>query len=270
MITFAVFGHPIEHSLSPQIHQHFAGQTGIFHPYGKIEAPTENFESAISHFFAHGGLGANITTPFKEQAYQLSDKHTERATCTGVVNILQLLENNQLLGDNTDGPGLLTDLKRLHFLMPRDRILLIGAGGAARGVIPSLLKEGYEMTITNRTPGRAQKLESLFQSLGKIVALESNALEGHYFDLIINATASGIWGEVPDLPPCLFSRNVRCYDMFYSSGPAETAFIHWIKQRGVIHYADGWGMLVAQAAHSFHLWHGVMPEIAPVLSYFNI
>lgn len=268
--SYAVFGHPIEHSLSPQIHQSFAEQTGIHHPYCKIKVPHEDFESIVSDFFTLGGLGANITTPFKERAYRLCDQHTEHAKCTGVVNTLKLLDNNQLLGDNTDGIGLLADLKRLNLLMPGDRILLIGAGGAAQGVIPSLLKEACELVITNRTLSRAQKLEELFQDLGKIKISEINTLEGSSFDLIINATTSGLFGEVPDLPACLFFKNSRCYDMFYSAQASETIFIDWIKQKGVMHYADGLGMLVAQAAYSFYLWHGVMPEITPVLSYFAV
>jgi len=174
------------------------------------------------------------------------------------------------LGDNTDGIGLLTDLKRLNLLMPGDRILLIGAGGAAQGVIPSLLKEACELVITNRTLSRAQKLGRLFQHFDKIEVSEIGALEGSSFDLIINATTSGLFGEVPDLPACLFFDNSRCYDMFYSAQASETIFIDWIKQKGVMHYADGLGMLVAQAAYSFYLWHGVMPEITSVLSYFTV
>ena len=263
MNTFAVFGNPIQHSKSPQIHQMFAEQLKIEHPYGRVLAPVDAFIEALEHFFQAGGIGANITVPFKEQAFARADVLTERAALAGAVNTLKRLDDGRLLGDNTDGIGLLTDLERLSLIKPGRRILLLGAGGAARGVLLPLLSLDCSVTITNRTFSRAMDLALLFSHTGSVQALELSELEGHEFDLIINATSSGIAGDIPVIPTSLLSHSVHCYDMFYQKG--DTPFLHWCKQRGVQHYADGLGMLVGQAAHAFFLWHGVLPEIAPVI-----
>lgn len=261
---FAVFGNPIEHSKSPRIHALFAEQTGIDHQYGKVLAPHETFEEVLTSFFADGAIGANITTPFKERAYAKCDELTERASLAGAVNTIKRLEDGRLLGDNTDGIGLLSDLQQRHLIQTTDRILLVGAGGAARGVILPLLSYGCKVVITNRTYARAQQLAEVFHHLGEIDAVEMQDLSCQQFDLIINATASGIHGEMPNLPTDIISPQTRCYDMFYQA--EITAFLAWSRQLGATNYTDGLGMLVGQAAHAFQLWHGVMPEISPVLN----
>lgn len=263
MEAFAVFGNPIQHSKSPSIHQRFAEQLKIEHPYGRVLAPVDAFTETLEAFIAAGGRGANITVPFKEQAFARADELTERAALAGAVNTLKRLDDGRLLGDNTDGVGLVSDLERLALIRPGDRILLIGAGGAARGVIAPLLELNTQVTITNRTFAKAQALAAVF-SQGSVQALEMEQLDGEHFDLLINATSSGINGDIPQLPVSLLSPSVRCYDMFYQQG--LTPFLIWAVEHGVTEYADGLGMLVGQAAHAVLLWHGVLPEIAPVIA----
>lgn len=263
MEPFAVFGNPIAHSKSPRIHALFAEQTGIEHLYGTVLAPLDGFAASLQAFIEAGGRGANVTVPFKEQAYRLANELTERAQMAGAVNTLKIQADGQLLGDNTDGIGLLSDLERQRLIAPGDRILLVGAGGAARGAILPLLSFGCSVVITNRTFSRAQELAQAFQHLGEITALPLDQCDQTDYELVINATASGLGGEVPALPAKVLGASTRCYDMFYQRG--LTPFLDWATQRGVTHYADGLGMLVGQAAHAFLLWHGVMPEIEPVL-----
>lgn len=264
MSPYVVFGNPIQHSLSPRIHQLFAEQTSIPHPYDRFCAPLDGFECTVNDFFAQGGRGANVTLPFKQQAYELCSELTERAALAGAVNTLKKLDDGRVLGDNTDGIGLLSDLQQRELIMNGDRILLIGAGGAARGVILPLLNAGCSVTISNRTFARAQELVDVFQHHGSVRALSLNELQDAEFDLIVNATSSGIAGEVPMIPAQLISDKTRCYDMFYQNG--DTPFLHWCKALGASQIADGLGMLVGQAAHAFTLWHGVMPEILPVVT----
>lgn len=263
MPSFAVFGNPIAHSKSPRIHALFANQTGIEHTYGTVLAPRDEFEPYLDTFFAGGAQGANITTPFKEQAFAKADELTERAAMAGAVNTLKKLNNGRLLGDNTDGIGMLSDLIRLNMLNENDRVLLVGAGGAARGVILPLLSHHCQVTLVNRTYSRAEHLCELFKGKGEIRAVPMNGLDNEKFDLIINATASGIQGEIPDLPSSLLAANPHIYDMYYQLG--ATPFISWAQAHGVSACSDGLGMLVGQAAHAFYLWHGVMPDIEPVL-----
>lgn len=264
MERYAVFGNPIAHSKSPFIHQHFAEQLGIDHPYGRILAPLDRFIPALNAFFEQGGCGANITAPFKEQAFLRSDELTERASFAGAVNTLKRLTNGRILGDNTDGIGLLTDLKRLDMIHPGSRVLLVGAGGAARGAIQPLLSLDCQIGIINRTYLKAQQLAELFSHSGKIVALSVEEQSKQHFDLIINATSSGLNGEIPSLNPDLITSEICCYDMFYQKG--LTSFLRWCSELGVKRYADGLGMLVGQAAHAVQLWHGVLPDIAPVIA----
>lgn len=263
MEKFAVIGNPIAHSKSPRIHALFAEQTGIEHPYGTVLAPLEGFEPTLQQFIAAGGKGANVTVPFKERAYEVATELSERASMAGAVNTLKVLSGGRLLGDNTDGIGLLLDLERQHLIRSNDRVLLVGAGGAARGVILPLLSFGCEVVLTNRTFSRAQELAEVFQHLGEIVASSLDQLDQQHFDLVINATASGFNGEIPALPDSIVNSSTRCYDMFYQQG--VTPFLAWAQKLGVRQCADGLGMLVGQAAHAFFLWHGVMPEIEPVL-----
>ncbi len=264
MEIYAVFGNPIEHSKSPFIHRLFAEQLGIHHPYGKVLAPKDDFIQSIESFFAAGGKGANVTVPFKEQAFARADELTERATLAGAVNTLKRLDDGRLLGDNTDGIGLLTDLQRLHLIKPGDRILLIGAGGAARGVILPLLTLECAVTLCNRTHARAEELARLFSHTGSVDAIAFDQLQDHEFDLVINATSSGISGSVPAIPAQLINNRVRCYDMYYQKG--LTPFLAWCVEHGAEQYADGLGMLVGQAAHAILLWHGVLPETGDVIN----
>lgn len=264
MESYAVFGNPIAHSKSPFIHQQFAAQLQIAHPYGRVLAPLDNFVDTLNTFFKQGGKGANVTVPFKEEAFARADELTERAALAGAVNTLTLLNDGRILGDNTDGIGLLSDLERLALIKPGFRVLLIGAGGAARGVLLPLLSLDCHVTVTNRTHVRAQTLAELFRHTGSVDAVPMSALEGHEFDLIINATSSGIAGEILPIPASLINARVCCYDMFYQKG--NTVFLTWCIQHGAKRYADGLGMLVGQAAHAVLLWHGILPEVEPVIS----
>lgn len=263
METYAVFGNPIAHSKSPFIHQQFAQQLEIDHLYGRVLAPVDDFIATLNSFFAAGGRGANITVPFKEEAFARADELTERASLAGAVNTLKRLEDGRLLGDNTDGIGLLSDLERLSFIKPGFRILLIGAGGASRGVLLPLLSLDCAVTITNRTYSRAKKLAALFAHTGSVSAVALDDLAGHEFDLIINATSSGIGGEVPAIAESIVNPHTFIYDMFYQKG--KTPFLNWCEQQGAKHVADGLGMLVGQAAHAVLLWHGVLPAVEPVI-----
>lgn len=261
--SFAVIGHPIAHSKSPQIHALFSAQTGIPVRYERLLAPLDTFEQTLHDFFQAGATGANITMPFKERAYQSVDELSERASLAGAVNTVKRLEDGRLLGDNTDGIGLLSDLQRLGLVTSQDRVLLIGAGGASRGVIQPLLSYGCSLVVTNRTFAKAEALATLFQPLGSINALPLEAMEGQHFDLIINATSSGIAGEIPSLPTSLITETTRCYDMFYQA--ELTPFLTWCQQQGATQLADGFGMLINQAAHAFYLWHGILPDTTPVI-----
>ncbi|MEA1063190.1 shikimate dehydrogenase [Apirhabdus apintestini] len=263
METYAVFGNPIAHSKSPRIHQLFARQENLNYLYGRVLTPEDEFINTINDFFGSGGEGANITVPFKEQAFLRADELTQRAELAGAVNTFKRLEDGRLLGDNTDGVGLLSDLERLCFIKPTYRILLIGAGGASRGVLLPLLSKGCCVTVVNRTFKRAEDLSTSFSHAGIINAVEFSDLTGMKFDLIINATSSGIFGEVPAIPSSIINSQVRCYDLFYQAG--KTPFLLWCESHGATRIADGLGMLVGQAAHAAKLWHDVLPEIEPVI-----
>ncbi|MCG5051215.1 shikimate dehydrogenase [Pectobacterium brasiliense] len=262
--SFAVFGNPIAHSKSPRIHELFAAQTGITLTYQRVLAPLDNFEQVLRQYFRDGAGGANVTAPFKERAFAEADECSECAALAGAVNTLKRLSDGRLFGDNTDGIGLLSDLQRLALVKPLDRVLLVGAGGAARGVIQPLLAYGCTVVLTNRTFSKADALAKIFRDIGDINAVALDDLQGQSFDLIINATSSGMYGSVPNLPTELISPETCCYDMFYM--PQLTPFLSWCAQHGALHYADGLGMLVGQAAHAFKLWHGVMPDVEPVIA----
>ena len=263
MEQFVVFGHPITHSKSPFIHQLFARQTGIEHTYGRVCAPVDQFVPTAHEFFNAGGRGANVTLPFKQEACAMADELTDRAALSKAVNTLRKEPDGRLLGDNTDGIGLLSDLQRQGMIAPDSHILLVGAGGAARGVILPLLDYGCRITITNRTLSRAETLVETYRHAGTILASGHNKLLQEY-DLIINATSSGVSGEVPLLPADIFTPDTRCYDMFYQQG--QTPFLAMAAQHGATSLSDGVGMLVSQAAHAFKLWHGVMPDVGPVIT----
>ncbi|MEQ9769637.1 shikimate dehydrogenase [Pectobacterium jejuense] len=262
--SFAVFGNPIAHSKSPRIHELFAAQTGITLTYQRVLAPLDNFEQMLRQHFRDGAGGANVTAPFKERAFAEADERSECAALAGAVNTLKRLSDGRLFGDNTDGIGLLSDLQRLALVKPLDRVLLVGAGGAARGVIQPLLAYGCTVVLTNRTFSKADALAKIFRDIGDISAVALDDLQGQSFDLIINATSSGMYDSIPNLPTELISPKTCCYDMFYL--PQLTPFLSWCVQHGARHYADGLGMLVGQAAHAFKLWHGVMPDVEPVIA----
>lgn len=261
MDRYAVFGNPIKHSKSPLIHTLFAEQTQQQLQYSAVEAPIAGFEQSVAEFFNQGGKGCNVTVPFKEQAYQLADELTERAQLAGAVNTLKYQEG-KIIGDNTDGYGLVYDLQRYLDLKGK-RILLLGAGGAARGVIGPLLEQGVaEIVIANRTVAKADRLAQLFSGHGEINASEFADVNGS-FDLIVNSTSASLQGEVPAIADSLIHSDIVCYDMMYKSG--DTAFNTWANELGAKTTIDGLGMLVGQAAESFQVWRGVKPEMAAVL-----
>ncbi|WP_028241533.1 shikimate dehydrogenase [Stutzerimonas azotifigens] len=266
MDRYAVFGNPIGHSKSPQIHRRFAEQTGQALSYEALLAPLDDFAGYAWGFFKHG-RGANVTVPFKEEACRLADALTERARCAGAVNTLMRLDDGRLLGDNTDGAGLVRDLTvNAGLALEGRRILLLGAGGAVRGVLEPLLgQRPAALVIANRTVARAEQLASAFAPLGPVSASPFEDLTGA-FDLIVNGTSASLGGEVPPLPTGLVQPGTFCYDMMY--GAAPTTFCAWASAQGA-EVRDGLGMLVEQAAEAFFVWRGVRPETAEVLQYLR-
>ncbi|MBD3635142.1 MAG: shikimate dehydrogenase [Methylophaga sp.] len=263
---YAVIGNPISHSKSPLIHSEFAKQTEQDLEYTAIEVPQDALESSLSQLRDILKLkGINITVPFKEQAWQLVENQSNRAKRAGAINTLLFNDDGSMYGDNTDGVGLCRDLTDNNSIELRGkRILLLGAGGAARGVIEPLL--GYdplELFVANRTASKAHALADLFSDLGHIRGGGFEDIKPSY-DVVINATAASLQGEVPPLPDNLLADNAACYDMMYSD--SDTAFISWAKQHGSAKAIDGLGMLVEQAAEAFRLWRGVMPDTRSVMA----
>lgn len=268
MDHYAVIGNPIAHSKSPQIHAAFARQTGQDLVYEALLAPVDGFAQTVADFRARGGRGVNVTVPFKLEAFALADRHSPRAHAAGAVNTLAF-EADGILGDNTDGAGLVRDLGvNLNFPLAGRRILLLGAGGATRGVLLPLLDSGpASLTIANRTVGKAEALAALFAARAGAAVVDAcgfDALAGRRFDLVINATAASLADELPPLPPGLYAEDALAYDMMYGRGP--TRFMHAALADGAARAADGLGMLVEQAAESFTLWRGVRPDSGPVLA----
>lgn len=260
---YAVFGNPIAHSKSPRIHALFALQTGVTLSYTRVLVPLDKFAEEASAFFALGGAGLNVTVPFKEEACRFADELSERAKRAEAVNTLVYQTDGTVLGDNTDGAGLLLDLKRLTWRLTGKRVLVVGAGGAVRGILQPLLREQpRELVVANRTATKAQALAEAFAHEGPVVALQFHELSG-VFDVIINGTSASLAGEMPPLPETLVSPNTLVYDLMYASAP--TPFLAWAQQQGAAALADGLGMLVGQAAEAFSLWHGAMPAVTPVL-----
>lgn len=265
MDRYAVVGNPIEHSKSPLIHAMFAEQTGQELEYGKLLAPLDNFIGTVRDFLREG-LGVNVTVPFKEQAWALVDEHTPAAERAGAVNTILRREDGSLLGDNTDGKGLVRDIEVNAGLSLKGlSVLLVGAGGAARGVIQPLLAAGpAHLCVINRTVSKAEELAALFVDQGPIAAAGLQWLV-EPVDLIINATSASLAGELPPIPDSLIKPgHTWCYDMMY--GAEETPFNRWARERGAARCIDGLGMLVEQAAEAFALWRGVRPDTAPVLA----
>ncbi len=257
---FAVFGHPVAHSLSPRIHAAFGKQAGIDIDYVAIDAQAGDFAAALAAFAARGGAGANVTLPLKEAAFALCADTSERARRAGAVNTL-VRNGNDWHGDNTDGAGLVRDLTGRHGLDLRARrTLLIGAGGAARGVAPSLLDAGIgDLFVVNRTPQRADALVDVLAQPGRVHPryLDDLVALGE-FDLIINATSAARTGQIPTLPRALVGRRTAAVDLSY--GEAAIPFLAWARASGCHDMVDGLGMLVEQAALSFARWTGKEPE----------
>ncbi len=255
---YAVFGNPVAHSQSPRIHALFAAQTGQDMSYEARLAPLDGFAAAVHAFAAAGGKGANVTVPFKEEAFRLATELTPRARAAGAVNTLSFVDG-VLAGDNTDGAGLVRDLKaNLGCGLAGQRILLLGAGGAARGVILPLLEEHpVSLTIANRTAEKAARLAAVF----KVEGGGFDRLAGRSFDLVINATSAGLAAAALPLPATIFAPGSLAYEMLYGRA---TPFMAQARAAGC-RVADGLGMLVEQAAEAFHVWRGVRPATAPVL-----
>jgi shikimate dehydrogenase len=263
--TYAVIGHPIAHSKSPFIHTEFARQTGQIIRYEALLAPLDSFRHTVRAFRENGGKGMNITVPFKLEAYALATRLTDRANAAQAVNTFKFEADDEILGDNTDGAGLVRDIEaNLNFPLTGKHILLMGAGGAARGVIlPLLQKKPARLAIANRTPARARTLQQQFAIHGDIAAGHYQDFAGEQFDLIINATSASLHDELPSLPPGLFKHTSLAYDMLYSS--RLTPFLEFAQIQGAAQLVDGTGMLVEQAAESFFLWFGVRPETRTVI-----
>jgi len=266
MDRYAVMGNPIAHSKSPRIHALFALQTGQQLEYTAILVELDGFEDAVDGFLESGGKGLNITVPFKEAAWALAHTRSARAERAGAVNTLVLDPSGRHFGDNTDGAGLVRDLVSNHgAVLQNRRILLVGAGGAARGVLQPLLNaEPALLVLANRTPGKAVELARGFCDLGRIEGCGLDDLEGQHFDIIINATAASLSGEVPALPSSIVTPDSWCYDMMYGDRP--TAFMEWSRAQGAARALDGLGMLVEQAAESFYLWRRIRPDTRPVIA----
>lgn len=266
---YAVFGHPISHSKSPRIHKLFAEQTGQNLMYAAQDVPADSFKAATDAFFAAGGKGLNCTVPLKELAWNYADRLSEAAEAAKAVNTLALTADGSILGDNTDGIGLLNDLTvNLQIKLAGTAILILGAGGACRGIVAPLLKQKpASLVIANRTPARAHTIADDFKFLGAVDACGYDALPGRCFDLIINATAASLSGDLPPLPAGLIARNGTCYDLAYANQP--TAFVRWGIANGAAKSVDGLGMLVEQAAEAFYIWRGRRPATAPVIGLLD-
>ncbi|MBM3336601.1 MAG: shikimate dehydrogenase [Betaproteobacteria bacterium] len=264
---YAVIGNPIEHSKSPQVHALFAQQTQQAMHYERLLAPVDHFADSVHEFIAQGGRGANVTVPFKLEAFALAQELTPRAKAAGAVNTLSFSADG-IKGDNTDGIGLVRDIARNAGTPLRDRsVLLLGAGGAARGVILPLIEEGIAcLVVANRTQPRAMALAKQFSDGDIPVSSAAFDQLDQCFDVIINATSASLDAELPPLPDCVFGPQTLAYDMMYGAQP--TIFMQHAAQRGAV-ARDGLGMLIEQAAESFFVWRGVRPETAPVYQWLR-
>ena len=255
----AVFGNPVAHSRSPEIHEAFARQFGLSVSYTRIEAPLDGFRDTVRAFVARGAVGFNVTVPFKYEAFALADETTPAALASGTVNTMHVVDG-RLVGSNTDGAGLVADLERnLGWVLEGRRILIVGAGGAVAGVLPSLSeRQPASIDIMNRTHARAVELAERFG----VRAVTASSAEAAY-DLVISGSSAGLTLDGIDLPAHPIGEQTRCYDMIYSAG--ETAFNRWARARGAGATSDGLGMLVEQAAAAFNIWFDVSPDTGPVI-----
>jgi shikimate dehydrogenase len=263
---YAVIGHPIAHSKSPIIHRLFAEQTGQEIEYEAIDVAPDELQDRIREFLEGGGRGLNVTVPHKQDVLPLLDELTDRARLAGAVNTITRNEDGKLSGDNTDGVGLIADLhSNLGVKLQGASILVLGAGGATRGILPPLFdQEPKELVIANRTIERAQQLAEDFSECGRVSVRGFDDLEDQTYDVIINATSAGLEGDLPPFPGAIIGSETVCYDLSYSM--RETPFVSWAKGLGCRRVYQGWGMLVEQAAESFTLWRGVRPNTQDVLS----
>jgi len=265
MDRYALVGHPVHHSRSPLIHQLFARQTGQQLSYELIDADRDQFEAAVKGFRAAGGKGLNVTVPHKEAAHRLADELGPEADIAKAVNTLSFT-SGKVRGDNTDGIGFMRDLEvNLGLEIKANRVLILGAGGAARGIVAPLLNAGpSELWIANRTVARAIALQREFSVYGAIQTSNFEDLDAlDPFELVINATSAGLKGEQPPFPGSLVDSRSVCYDMAYSL--KDTPFVEWATHHGAGHAVQGWGMLVEQAAESYAIWRGLRPDTAPIL-----
>ncbi len=262
---YGIVGHPIKHSWSPFIHGVFAKQTLQNLVYRLFDVEPADFEKTVPGLFASGVRGLNVTVPHKQAAARIATEKTERATRARAVNTLVLRADGSVLGDNTDGAGLVNDLEiNLRLSLRNMRVLMLGAGGAARGVMgPLLERELFELTVANRTPERAEALCAQFFEAGKVASCGFADIPGPAYDLIINATSASLHGQMPELATGLVGKHTLCYDMAYGRGP--TPFTTWAEAQQAGMVCKGWGMLVEQAAASFELWRGLYPDTKPVL-----
>jgi shikimate dehydrogenase len=263
---YAVVGNPVKHSKSPQIHRLFARQTEQDLQYTAVEIQEEDFECFVRDFFSEGGAGLNVTVPYKEKAYELAEHCSERAGLAKAVNTLFLDDEGHLCGENTDGLGLVRDITKNHKVdIAGKRILILGAGGAVRGVLATLVFElPASITLMNRTMSRAEQLQEDFKKHLDLQLQTFDQPETESFDLIINGTSASLAGELPPLDANLIAEGTCCYDLMY--GEQDTPFLTWSHQCGARLALDGMGMLVEQAAESFAIWRGVRPETSSVIS----
>jgi len=266
---YGVFGHPVGHSLSPFIHGMFARETGQEMSYRSYDVVPEEFAARVREFFEKGGRGLNITLPHKIAAAEVAHELTERAAHAAAVNTLALQEEG-ILGDNTDGAGLVRDLcDNLGIVITNRQLLILGAGGATRGILAPLLElEPAAVVIANRTAERAEALAAAFTDLGATRGVGFADVGDAPFDLIINATSASLTGDIPPIPPSALSPDTVCYDLAY--GRSATAFVKWAEGAGCARAVQGLGMLVEQAAESFHLWRGIRPDTTHVLSLLKV
>ncbi len=262
---YGVVGHPVAHSWSPFIHGMFAKETAQNLVYRMFDISPDQFRREILRLFTSGVRGLNVTLPHKQAAAELVNELTPRAARAQAVNTIAFFEDTTLLGDNTDGLGLVSDLERnLEVELADKRVLILGAGGAVRGVLGPLLdRDVREILIANRTPVKAHALAAEFSDLGQITGCGFSEVRGPPFDLIINATSASLQGEMPDMPVGLVGEETICYDMAYGRG--HTPFTLWAKSLHAARASKGWGMLVEQAAESFLLWRGIRPNTRAVL-----
>lgn len=267
---YGVMGYPVSHSRSPVIHRLFALQTGQELQYELLHVSPDKLETAVRQFQRTGGKGLNITVPHKIKVAELVDQTSDRAQVAGAVNTLTF-KDDEIHGDNTDGVGLLRDLvDNLGVKLSGANILILGAGGATRGIVAPLLEsKPSTLHIANRTLGKAQTLVDKFIPMGPVSACRFNEVPvTEPFDVVINATSASVKGEIPPYPPAVVSAATFCYDLSYGLSP--TPFVLWARELGCARSVMGWGMLVEQAAESFHIWRNVMPDTAPVLKQMSI